>query len=73
MTCNKCGNKTLVLETRGGPNQTVRRHVCTKCNTQFFTVEEKVEYLEGLNILGFYRQILNRKKKERKLELSKKQ
>ena len=39
MNCSKCGEKTQIIETRRTDCGVKRRHKCTVCDNQFFSVE----------------------------------
>ena len=47
MICPKCKGKTYVMDTRG-ERRVLRRRKCKDCGKLWFTLEEVIDYNEGL-------------------------
>lgn len=46
-----CGNKTIIVNTRGNDYNVYRLHRCPICNREFVTKETKIDYKEGKKML----------------------
>lgn len=45
----KCGGKSKVITTYDDGGRIIRKRRCTKCNRVFYTGEEEIDYIEGVD------------------------
>lgn len=67
MKC-KCGGTYKVIDTRGD-REIVRRRKCNECGKMICTVEKKVDYLKGMDLINAeYWKMRRKMKKEQRGE-----
>ena len=63
MLCPECNGDTKVFESRVVAGKVVRRRVCKVCKYPFITIEDRIDYNKGLDLLTIGRRKARRDRK----------